>query len=211
MSEIKLRNDIIKYSLLMNKTNLSPLRSGNISIRYKNGFLITPSGVKYDKLKTKDIVFVNMKGEFNKSKNKPSSEWKFHKDIYKKRNESKAIVHCHSKNALVLSCIRKKIPAFHYMVAVAGGIDIRCAKYATYGTSQLSRNIITALKQRSACLIENHGQVSFSNDLENAFELTQEIETLAVQYIECLRIGKPKILSKSQMNSVLRKVKNYKQ
>jgi len=212
MNELSIRKNIIKFSKLLNKTNLSPLRSGNISVRYKNGFLITPSGMKYENLKPKDIVFVNMKGEFNKQKNKPSSEWKFHKDIYKnKKKESNAIVHCHSKNALVLSCIRKKIPAFHYMVAVAGGIDIRCAKYATYGTSDLSKNIITALKQRSACLIENHGQVSFSNNLSNAFELAQEVEYLAEQYLECLRVGKPKILSLSQMNKVLAKVKNYKQ
>ena len=212
MNELSIRKNIIKFSKLLNKTNLSPLRSGNISVRYKNGFLITPSGMKYENLKPKDIVFVNMKGEFNKQKNKPSSEWKFHKDIYKnKKKESNAIVHCHSKNALVLSCIRKKIPAFHYMVAVAGGIDIRCAKYATYGTSDLSKNIITALKQRSACLIENHGQVSFSDNLSNAFELAQEVEYLAEQYLECLRVGKPKILSLSQMNKVLAKVKNYKQ
>lgn len=212
MNELSIRKNIIKFSKLLNKTNLSPLRSGNISVRYKNGFLITPSGMKYENLKPKDIVFVNMKGEFNKQKNKPSSEWKFHKDIYKnKKKESNAIVHCHSKNALVLSCIRKKIPAFHYMVAVAGGIDIRCAKYATYGTSDLSKNIITALKQRSACLIENHGQVSFSDNLSNAFELAQEVEYLAEQYLECLRVGKPKILSLSQMNKVLVKVKNYKQ
>ena len=212
MNELSIRKNIIKFSKLLNKTNLSPLRSGNISVRYKNGFLITPSGMKYENLKPKDIVFVNMKGEFNQQKNKPSSEWKFHKDIYKnKKKESNAIVHCHSKNALVLSCIRKKIPAFHYMVAVAGGIDIRCAKYATYGTSDLSKNIITALKQRSACLIENHGQVSFSNNLSNAFELAQEVEYLAEQYLECLRVGKPKILSLSQMNKVLAKVKNYKQ
>ena len=212
MNELSIRKNIIKFSKLLNKTNLSPLRSGNISVRYKNGFLITPSGMKYENLKPKDIVFVNMKGEFNKQKNKPSSEWKFHKDIYKnKKKKSNAIVHCHSKNALVLSCIRKKIPAFHYMVAVAGGIDIRCAKYATYGTSDLSKNIITALKQRSACLIENHGQVSFSNNLSNAFELAQEVEYLAEQYLECLRVGKPKILSLSQMNKVLAKVKNYKQ
>ena len=212
MNELSIRKNIIKFSKLLNKTNLSPLRSGNISVRYKNGFLITPSGMKYENLKPKDIVFVNMKGEFNQQKNKPSSEWKFHKDIYKnKKKESNAIVHCHSKNALVLSCIRKKIPAFHYMVAVAGGTDIRCANYATYGTSDLSKNIITALKQRSACLIENHGQVSFSDNLSNAFELAQEVEYLAEQYLECLRVGKPKILSLSQMNKVLVKVKNYKQ
>jgi L-fuculose-phosphate aldolase len=211
MNELSIRKKIIKFSKLLNKTNLSLLRSGNISVRYKNGFFITPSGMKYENLKPKDIVFVNIKGEFNKKKNKPSSEWRFHQDIYKNKKESNAIVHCHSKNALVLSCIRKKIPAFHYMVAVAGGVDIKCAKYATYGTSQLSKNIIIALKQRSACLIENHGQVSFSNNLENAFELAQEVEHLAEQYLECLRVGKPKILPISEMNKVLAKVKNYKQ
>lgn len=211
MKELILRKKIIKFSKLLNKTNLSPLRSGNISIRYKNGFLITPSGKKYESLNPRDILFVDLDGKWDKKLGKPSSEWRFHKDIYKFKLNANSIVHCHSKNALVLSCIRKKIPAFHYMVAVAGGIDIKCAKYATYGTSQLSNNILKALEDRTACLIENHGQVSFSNELPDAFELAQEIENLAEQYIECLRIGSPKILSKSQMNAVLAKVKNYKQ
>ena len=211
MTELSLRKKIIKFSLLLNKTNLSPLRSGNISIRYKNGFLITPSGKKYETLKPSDIIFVDLNGKWNKKLGKPSSEWRFHKDIYKFKINANSIVHCHSKNALVLSCIRKKIPAFHYMVAVAGGIDIKCAKYATYGTSQLSKNIIEALKDRTACLIENHGQLSFSENLPDAFELAQEVENLAEQYIECLRVGSPKILSKTQMNAVLAKVENYKQ
>jgi len=211
VKELILRKKIIKFSKLLNKTNLSPLRSGNISIRYKNGFLITPSGKKYESLNPRDILFVDLDGKWDKKLGKPSSEWRFHKDIYKFKLNANSIVHCHSKNALVLSCIRKKIPAFHYMVAVAGGIDIKCAKYATYGTSQLSNNILKALEDRTACLIENHGQVSFSNELPDAFELAQEIENLAEQYIECLRIGSPKILSKSQMNAVLAKVKNYKQ
>ena len=167
--------------------------------------------MKYKNLKPKDIVFVNLKGIFKKGKNKPSSEWKFHKDIYLDKINSKAIVHCHSKHALILSCFKKKIPPFHYMVAVAGGEDIKCAKYATYGTSELSKNIIKALNERSACLIENHGQVSFSNSLSEAFELAQEVEYLSEQYLGCLRTGKPKILSKSQMQKVLLKVKNYKQ
>lgn len=211
MTELNLRKKIIKFSLLLNKTNLSPLRSGNISIRFKNGFLITPSGKKYETLKPSDIIFVDLNGKWNKKLGKPSSEWRFHKDIYKFKINANSIVHCHSKNALVLSCIRKKIPAFHYMIAVAGGIDIKCAKYATYGTSQLSKNIIEALKDRTACLIENHGQLSFSENLPDAFELAQEVENLAEQYIECLRVGSPKILSKNQMNAVLAKVKNYKQ
>ena len=211
MSEFSLRKNIIKYSKLLNQTNLSPLRSGNISARYKDGFLITPSGVKYRNLKPKDIVFVNLKGIFKKGKNNPSSEWRFHKDIYNDKKKSKAIVHCHSKNAVILSCFKKKIPPFHYMVAVAGGEDIKCAKYATYGTSELSKNIVKALDGRSACLIENHGQVSFSNSLSGAFELAQEVEYLSEQYLGCLRTGKPKILSKLQMQKVLQKVKNYKQ
>ena len=211
MSESFLRKSIIKYSKLLNITNLSPLRSGNISVRFKDGFLITPSGVKYKNLKSKDIVFVNLKGVFKKGKLKPSSEWKFHKDIYRDKKNSKAVVHCHSKHALILSCFRKKIPSFHYMIAVAGGDDIKCAKYATYGTSELSKNIISALKGRSACLIENHGQVSFSDSLSKAFELAQEVEYLSEQYLGCLRTGKPKILTKSEMQKVLLKVKNYKQ
>ena len=211
MREFSLRKNIIKYAKLLNQTNLTPLRSGNISVRYKDGFLITPSGMKYKNLKPKDIVFINLNGNFKKGKNKPSSEWKFHKDIYNDKKKSKAIVHCHSKHAVILSCFRKKIPSFHYMVAVAGGEDIKCAKYATYGTNALSKNIINALKGRSACLIENHGQVSFSNNLSKAFELAQEVEYLSEQYLGCLRTGKPKILSKSQMQEVVRKVKNYKQ
>ena len=210
MTEQKIRKDIIKFSKLLNKTNLSPLRSGNISVRYKNGFLITPSGMKYESLNIKDIVFVDLKGKYNPKKNKPSSEWHFHKDIYLNKKNANSIVHCHSKNALVLSCIRKKIPAFHYMVAVAGGIDIKCAKYATYGTPQLSKNIIEVLKNRSACLIENHGQVVFSDSIDSAFELAQEVEYLSEQYLECLRTGKPKILTNVEMSRVLKKVKNYK-
>jgi len=210
MTEQKIRKDIIKFSKLLNKTNLSPLRSGNISVRYKNGFLITPSGMRYETLKSKDIVFVDLKGKYNSKKNKPSSEWHFHKDIYLNKKNANSVVHCHSKNALVLSCIRKKIPAFHYMVAVAGGVDIKCAKYATYGTSELSKNIIQVLNNRFACLIENHGQVVFSDGIDSAFELAQEVEHLSEQYLECLRIGKPKILTNIAMSRVLKKVKNYK-
>ena len=166
--------------------------------------------MRYETLKSKDIVFVDLKGKYNSKKNKPSSEWHFHKDIYLNKKNANSVVHCHSKNALVLSCIRKKIPAFHYMVAVAGGVDIKCAKYATYGTSELSKNIIQVLNNRFACLIENHGQVVFSDGIDSAFELAQEVEHLSEQYLECLRIGKPKILTNIEMSRVLKKVKNYK-
>ena len=203
------KKEIIKFAKMLNDKKLSALRSGNISIRYKNGFLITPSGQKYSSLKVKDIVFVNLKGEFN-NKQKPSSEWRFHQDIYISKTNAKAIVHSHSTNATALSTHNKKIPSFHYMVALAGGSDIKCAKYATYGTRELSKNILEALNKRKACLIANHGQIAFDNNLPDAFELAQEVENLSLQYITALKLGKPKILSINEMNKVLKKAKNYK-
>ena len=207
---IKLKSEIIKFSKMLNSKKLSALRSGNISIRYKDGFLITPSGKKYSSLKNKDIVFVNLKGEYEKKKEKPSSEWKFHQDIYLNKKEANAIVHAHSTNATAISVHNKVIPAFHYMVALAGGEDIKCAKYATYGTRQISKNILIALKNRKACLISNHGQIVFDENLPKAFELAEEVENLSLQYITALKIGRPKILSKKEMNKVLVKSKNYK-
>ena len=205
-----LRSEVIKYAILLNTKKLSALRSGNISVRYKEGFLITPSGAKYSLLKNKDIVFVSLKGKFDKKKGIPSSEWRFHQDIYKERIEAKAIVHAHSNCATAISTHGKRIPAFHYMVAMAGGNDIKCAKYATYGTRELSKNILKALKNRSACLIGNHGQIAFSEKLSKAFELAEEVENLSNQYINALKIGEPKILSTKKMNKVLSKAKNYK-
>ena len=207
---INLRSEVIKYAKMLNAKNLSALRSGNISVRYKDGFLITPSGAKYSLLKNKDIVFVSLKGYFDKKKGIPSSEWRFHQDIYKNKMEAKAIVHAHSNCATAISTHGKEIPAFHYMVAMAGGNDIKCAKYATYGTRELSKNILKALKQRNACLIGNHGQIAFSENLSKAFELAEEVENLSNQYIKALKIGEPKILSSKDMSKVLSKAKNYK-
>jgi L-fuculose-phosphate aldolase len=204
------RIEIVKYAKMLNSKRLSALRSGNISIRYKNGFLITPSGKKYSLLKNKDIVFVSLKGKFDIKKGIPSSEWRFHQDIYLIKKEAKAIVHAHSNFATAISAHGKSIPAFHYMVAMAGGNDIKCAKYATYGTRELSKNILKALKNRSACLIGNHGQIAFSKNLSKAFELAEEVENLSNQYITSLKIGMPKILSLKEMNKVLSKAKNYK-
>ena len=203
------KKEIIKFAKMLNDKKLSALRSGNISIRYKNGFLITPSGQKYSSLKVKDIVFVNLKGEFN-NKQKPSSEWRFHQDIYISKTNAKAIVHSHSTNATALSTHNKKIPSFHYMVALAGGSDIKCAKYATYGTRELSKNILKALKNRFACLIANHGQITFGSSLAEAFELAEEVDNLAKQYIKALLLGRPKLLSLNEMKKVLNKSKTYK-
>ena len=210
----KLRSEVIKYAKKLNTTNLSALRSGNISVRVKekniDGFYITPSGTKYSSLKPKNIVFVSLKGRFDKKKGKPSSEWRFHQDVYVNKKDAEAIVHAHSTCATAVSTHNKSIPAFHYMVGVAGGNDIKCAKYATFGTRKLSKNILSALKNRCACLISNHGQIAFGKNLENAFELSQEVENICHQYINALRIGIPKILSKKEMKIVLGKMKNYK-
>ena len=210
----KLRAQVIKYAKKLNTTNLSALRSGNVSVRVKekgvNGFYITPSGAKYSSLKTKDIVFVSLKGRFDKKKDKPSSEWRFHQDIYVNKKDAKAIVHAHSTCATAVSTHNKSIPAFHYMVGVAGGNDIKCSKYATFGTRSLSKNILSALKNRTACLMSNHGQIAFGKNLDYAFELAQEVENICHQYINAIRIGIPKILTKKEMKIVLSKMKNYK-
>ena len=216
MKNLDQRNQIIEYSLKLNSTNLSPLRSGNISLREredeKDGFLITPSGKKYETLKPEDIVFMGLNDEVEKkdSVNKPSSEWRFHKDIYLNKKEAQAIVHAHSPHATAVSSHRKSIPPFHYMIALAGGEDIKCAEYATFGSEELSNNVIKALDNRSACLMSNHGQVAFGKNLESAFELAQEIENICHQYIIALKLGQPKILSFEEMKKVLDKAKNYK-
>ena len=216
MKNLDQRNQIIEYSLKLNSTNLSPLRSGNISLRSEengaDGYLITPSGKKYEILKPEDIFFMglNEEEENNNSTNKPSSEWRFHRDIYINKKEAQAIVHAHSPHATAVSSHGKSIPPFHYMIALAGGEDIKCAKYATFGTEELSKNVIKALENRSACLMSNHGQVAFGKNLEEAFELAQEIENICQQYIIALKIGEPKILSFEEMKKVLDKAKNYK-
>jgi len=205
-----LRSEVIKYAKMLNSRKLSALRSGNISARFQDGFLITPSGAKYSSLKNKDIVFVSLKGKFDEKKGIPSSEWRFHQDIYLNKKEAKAIVHAHSNYATAISTHGKGIPAFHYMVAMAGGKDIKCAKYATYGTRELSKNILKALIGRKACLIANHGQIAFEENLPKAFELAEEVENISLQYITSLKLGKPRILSIKEMKKVLSKAKNYK-
>ncbi len=219
MENLKIREDIIEFSKKLNSTNLSPLRSGNVSVKATennvDGFYITPSGKKYNDLKPEDIVFLSL-GEkkdflrwFNSGK-KPSSEWRFHQDIYTNKAEARAIVRAHSPHATAVSSHGKPIPAFHYMVALAGGNDIKCADYATFGTSELSKNIINSLVNRKACLMSNHGQVAFGQNLKQAFELAQEVENICHQYIIALKLGEPKILSSSEMEKILDKVKYYK-
>ena len=216
---IELKKEVIKYAQKLNSTNLSPLRSGNVSVRATQdgveGFLLTPSGKRYETLIPEDIVFLALKEKYDNLKLfntglNPSSEWRFHQDIYLKKIEAKAIVHAHSPNATAVSSHGKSIPAFHYMVALAGGDDIKCSEYATFGTDELSINILKALEKRKACLMSNHGQVAFGTNLKQAFELAEEVENICHQYIIALKIGKPKILSWAEMNKILDKIKHYK-
>jgi len=214
-----LKKQVIEYSIKLNTTNLSPLRSGNLSIRAKvddeEGFYITPSGVKYENLKISDIVFLSINKEYdnltivNSSLN-PSSEWRFHQDIYKKKPEAKAIVHAHSHHATAISTHQKSIPPFHYMIALMGGDDIKCAEYATFGTKELSQNILKALENRKACLMANHGQIAFGENLSKAFELAQEVENICHQYFLAIKLGEPKNLTFAEMQKILEKVKGYK-
>ena len=216
MKNLDQRNQIIKYSLKLNSTNLSPLRSGNISLRGREndieGYLITPSGKKYETLKPADIVFMGLNKEEKKndSTNKPSSEWRIHRAMHLNKKDAQAIVHAHSPHATAVSTHGKPIPPFHYMIALAGGEDIKCAQYATFGTEELSKNIIKALENRSACLMSNHGQVVFGKNLEDTFELAQEIENICHQYTIAIKLGKPKILSFKEMKKVLKKARDYK-
>ncbi|MBC8295651.1 MAG: class II aldolase/adducin family protein [Pelagibacterales bacterium] len=214
-----LKEEVIKFAQKLNSTNLSPLRSGNVSIKVAQnnieGFFITPSGIKYESLKETDIVFLELNKEydflkiFNSGLN-PSSEWRFHQDIYLKKKEAKAIVHAHSPHATAVSAHGKTIPAFHYMIALAGGDDIKCAEYGTFGTKELSQNIIKALEKRKACLMSNHGQITFGQNLKQAFELAEEVENICHQYINTIKLGEPKILSFAEMQKILEKIKNYK-
>tara|TARA_B100000579_G_scaffold138852_1_gene112865 strand:+ start:838 stop:1497 length:660 start_codon:yes stop_codon:yes gene_type:complete len=215
----KLKEEVIKYAQKLNSTNLSPLRSGNVSVRAKkddvDGFLLTPSGIKYETLKTDDIVFLSLREEYNNLKMfnsslNPSSEWRFHQDIYRKKPMAKAIVHAHSPHATAVSAHGKAIPAFHYMVALAGGDDIKCAEYATFGTPELSINLLKALENRKACLMSNHGQLTFGPTLKQAFELAEEVENICHQYVITLKLGKPKILSSTEMSKILDKIIHYK-
>lgn len=173
--------------------------------------LITPTGMAYDDIGPRDIVFVDAKGGVPAKARKPSSEWRFHQSAYRARPDMNAVVHTHSHAATVLACAHKPIPPFHYMVAVAGGKDIPLVPYATFGTEELAASVATALRKRSACLMANHGQLALGATLPAALELAHEVENLAAQYAEVLKLGKPHLLSDAEMARVLKRFKSYGQ
>ena len=202
--------EIIRTAISMNTLGINRGTSGNVSARHAKGCLITPSGLSYKETKPKDIVYVDEEGA-PCGLHAPSTEWRFHHDIYRNRSDVGAIVHTHSNFAVSLSCLGKEIPSFHYMVAICGGENIRCAPYATFGTQKLSDHAILALVDRKACLLENHGMICVEETLEKALNLAVEVEALCEQYWRALQIGKPKKLSKKEMRTVLKKFRTYGQ
>ena len=196
------RAAIVETCLRMNAEGLNQGTSGNVSVRAGQGMLITPSGVPYEDMTPAMVVEVDAEGRAA-GPLKPSSEWRMHLDIYRARAEAGAVVHVHSTHATALSCLRQGIPAFHYMVAVAGGDRIACADYATFGTQALSDAMLRALEGRSACLLANHGQIAFGETLAKALWRAGEVEVLARQYAVSRGLGEPAILGPDEMARVL--------
>ena len=208
MDEQKLRREIVDACLRMNDCGINQGTSGNIAVRWRDGLLITPSGLPYDRMAPEDIVFLRMDGS-HEGRNRPSSEWRIHRDILAAKEEVQAVVHAHPTYCTILSIRWQEIPAIHYMIAAAGGSTIRCAPYATFGTEELSRHTLAALDDRKACLLANHGMVATGPDLEKALWLAVEVETLARQYVGVLQIGAPTLLPDEEIARVLEKFKDY--
>ena len=210
MTPSKLRQQMLATALAMNHQGLNQGTSGNISVRDGEGFLITPSALPYEQCGVDDLVWMDGAGQVQ-GQRKPSSEWRMHADIYRTFPEAGAILHAHSIFCTTLASLERPIPAFHYMVAVAGGDSIRCAPYATFGTQALSDGVIAALQDRSAALLAHHGMICFAADLEKVLALAIEVETLARIYLQALSISEPPLLSKAEMAEVLLRFKEYKQ
>lgn len=213
-TEAALRNDVVATALAMNAAGINRGKSGNVSARWRDdgfdGFLVTPSGLAYERTTTTDVVAMTLDGD-SRGARAPSSEWRFHRDIYRARPEVGAIVHTHGPFATTLACLDRGIPAFHYMVAVAGGVDVRCAPYATFGTQALSDHAVAALDDRRACLLAHHGMIALGSDLDSALALAVQVETLAEMYWRTLQVGTPALLSDAEMAIVVAKFANYGQ
>jgi L-fuculose-phosphate aldolase len=209
MSDLSLREELIAGCRALTRRGLTHGKSGNISLRRDAAsFLISPTGIPYDALAPADIAVMDFTGRWFGAK-RPSSEWRFHRDILKARPEVGAIVHTHSTHATALACTGQGIPAFHYMVAVAGGADVRCAPYATFGTQALSDNALAALAGRDACLLANHGVIALGTQLGAALALAGEVENLAAQYAAAVQCGNPRLLSEAEMRTVVEKFRTY--
>ena len=208
---INVRENILNISNKLLTAGLNHGATGNCSCRDRGGFLITPSGVDSSELTSDMMVRMNLSDSLYQpeSKYQPSSEWQFHQAILKKYPDINAVVHTHSVFASTLSALGQDIPAFHYMIAVAGGDSVRCAPYAMFGTEELSDNILEAIQDRKACLLANHGLVAIGKDLNEAFNIAEEVEHLSRLFVEAKKIGEPKLLSNKEMTEVLNRFNSY--
>ncbi len=209
--ESKARHAVCKAMRELKRLGLNRGAEGNVSVRFREGFLISPSGVVAEDLSPDQVVFMHMDGTHSGAW-KPSSEWRMHRDIYRQHEEAEAVVHTHSDHVIALSCLRQPIPPFHYMVAVAGGDIIDCAPYATFGTEELSQHMLKALGPRKAAMLANHGLICYGQSLERAVLMAQQIEALAKQYLLARSTGEePKRLTEAEMAEVLKKFSGYGQ
>lgn len=208
--ERELRTELLAACLSMSQLGLSKGTSGNISVRCGDGFLISPTGVAYDKIRPEQVVMMHWDASYS-GEVLPSSEWRFHRDILLARPELNAVVHTHSAHATAVSMLHRDIPAIHYMIADAGGPDIRCAPYRIFGSQELAEVVVTALQDRRACLMAHHGVVAAHVSIARALALAVTVEELACQYLLCLQFGEPPVLSDAQMADVLEKFKTYGQ
>ena len=208
-SEFALRQAICDGMRRLEGLGVNHGTAGNLSTRHGGGCLISPSGVKPLALTNAAVVALDAAGAARIPGQRPSSEWRFHHAIYASRPDAQAVVHVHSAHATALACLRRPLPAFHYMVAVAGGPDIRCAPYATFGSRALAQAATAALDGRLACLLANHGMITLGADVGSAIDLALEVEDLARQYLLALSIAEPVILPAAEMQIVLQKFKTY--
>ncbi|MBL4666670.1 MAG: class II aldolase/adducin family protein [Sneathiella sp.] len=207
--------NILKQQLLntargMNDAGLNQGAAGNVSVRVPDGYLITPTGMLYEDCTFADMVHMSMDGEVF-SNLKPSSEWRFHRDLYADRPDAEAVVHVHSSFATTLACVGNDIPSFHYMIAVAGGKTIRCTPYHTFGTQELSDAVIDAMAGRRACLMGNHGMLAIGPDLKQALAMAVEVEKLCEIYWRVLQVGGGKLIGDTEMDTILKKFETYGQ
>lgn len=204
-----LRRSVLGAARAMNERGLNRGTAGNVSVRAGDGLLITPSAIPYDALEPEDLVALDGDGTVRAGARRPSTEWRLHAAILAARPDAGAVLHAHPTFATTLACSRRPIPAFHYMVAVAGGDSIRCAPYATFGSRALARHAVAALEGRRACLLANHGLVAIGASADAALELALQVETLAEQYWRALAVGEPVLLTAEEMDDALRAFGDY--
>jgi L-fuculose-phosphate aldolase len=209
MHERGLRVRLVSMARRLVSMGISPGTSGNLSARVEGGMIVTPSAVAYDSMHPDDLVFLGPDGERGGGQREPSTEWRMHRDIYAKLPAAGAVVHVHSPFATTLACLRRPIPAFHYEVALAGGMDIPCAGYATFGTQELADLALAALRDRRACLLANHGAIAWGGTLEAAALLAERVEFLARVYWQALQVGEPELLNVAEMDHAGAKFGRY--